>query len=99
LVAYYLTSIASYYIRFARACHHPGFQHHILALTESHCQDIFVHNMFLRTDPQTVKEIDWSVVVASGLKLDDFQELGLPTSHCVCLRSEERRVGKECMYP
>lgn len=91
-VANYLSSSSSLYIRCARACHHPGFQQHILAITENPCQDIFVHNMFLRTDPQTVKEIDWSVVVASGLKLDDFQELGLPTSHCVCLDFTRKRI-------
>src|SRR5690606_19228257 len=56
LVANSSSSCSTLYIRCERACHHTGFKLHILAITEYPCQDIFVHNMFLRTDPHTDKE-------------------------------------------
>lgn len=83
VVAY--LSATDLYVRCVKACQHPEYQQTVLTVSENPCQDIFVHNMFVESEPEDVDQIDWSILVASGLKIQDFAALGLPTSHCVCL--------------
>lgn len=90
-VANYLSS-TDLYIRRAKACQHPDFQQTLLSVTENPCQDIFVHNMFLRTAAGEAQEVDWTILVASGLKINDFEALGLPTAHVVCLDLSRKAI-------
>lgn len=90
VVAY--LSATDLYVRCVKACQHPDYQQTVLTVSENPCQDIFVHNMFVESAPADVGQIDWSILVASGLKIQDFAALGLPTSHCVCLDLSRKRV-------
>jgi len=83
-VSTYLSS-KPVYIRSVQACNHRDYAQNVLTITQSPCQDIFVNNMFINVDVEKQKNIDWTVLAASNLKVDDFAELGLPTSHCVVL--------------
>ena len=73
------------YIRAVQACNHKNYAQNVLTVTQSPCQDIFVHNMFINKDIQKFESIDWTVLAASNLKIQDFEDLGLPTSHCIVL--------------
>ncbi len=75
----------SIYVRSVQACNHVDFAQNVLTVTQSPCQDIFVNNMFINVDVEKQNNIDWTVLAASQLKVEDFQALGLPTAHCVAL--------------
>ncbi|MFZ4262182.1 phosphoenolpyruvate carboxykinase (ATP) [Sphingobacterium sp. HJSM2_6] len=90
-VSLYLSDIPLY-IRTVQACNHPKFAQEILTVTEGPCQDIFVHNMFINTDVQEQKHIDWTVLVASKMEVSDYADLGLPTAHCVLLDLSKQLV-------
>ncbi len=83
-VTLYLSDIPLY-IRSVQACNHKAYAQQVLTVTEKPCQDIFVNNMFINVDVNEQKQIDWTVLVASKLQVEDYEALGLPTSHCVIL--------------
>lgn len=83
-VSRYLSKIPLY-IRSVQACNHQAYAQQVLVVCERPVQSHFVDNMFIETDIQKQERIDWSVLVASDLQLDDYEELGLPTSHCVAV--------------
>lgn len=87
----YLSTIPLY-IRLSHACNHPDYKQNILSICETPCQDMFVHNMFTRPENTKQTNIDWSVLVASNLKIDDFEQLGLPSSHCVSIDLTKRQI-------
>ncbi|MGM1429834.1 phosphoenolpyruvate carboxykinase (ATP) [Sphingobacterium lactis] len=83
-VSQYLSNIPVY-VRSVQACNHKDYAQNVLTVTENPCQDIFVNNMFINIDVNTQESVDWTVLAASQLKLEDHEALGLPTSHCVVL--------------
>src|SRR5690606_2810295 len=87
----YLSSIPIY-VRLSHVCNHPNYKQNILSICESPCQDLFVNNMF--TPPKSIGDtsIDWSILVASSLKINDFETLGLPNSHCVSIDLTRRQI-------
>ncbi|MGH2622343.1 MAG: phosphoenolpyruvate carboxykinase (ATP) [Sphingobacterium sp.] len=87
----YLSSIPIY-VRLSHVCNHPNYKQNILSICESPCQDLFVNNMF--TPPTSIGDtsIDWTILVASSLKINDFETLELPNSHCVSIDLTRRQI-------
>ncbi len=83
-VSQYLSRIPLY-LRTVQACNHKAYAQEVLVVCEKPVQSHFVDNMFIESDPKEEKPIDWTVLVASDLSLPDYEQLGLPTAHCVAI--------------
>ncbi len=60
-------------------------------VTELAAQDLFIRNMFLPAE-DIANQDDWTVYVASLLKIADYKELGLNASNAVVLDFSRRKV-------
>ena len=87
----FLSSIPIY-VRLSHVCNHPDYKQNILSICESPCQDLFVNNMFTPPVSLDHESIDWNILVASSLKIDDYETLGLPSSHCVSIDLTRRKI-------
>lgn len=83
-VSLYLSDLPLY-VRGVQACNHVSYAQNVVTVSESPCQDIFVNNMFINIDVEEMQKVDWTVLVASKLQVEDHEALGLPTKNVVIL--------------
>lgn len=74
------------YVRDGMACADPEYRLRLRVITETAYQDIFAHNMFIRTERTKVNEQapEWSVLVAPGFFADPEKD-GVPHKNFVII--------------
>lgn len=73
------------YARDCQAIADPQYAQHIFVVSTKACQDLFAKNMFIESETITSHPVDWNILVASDLQLEDHLDLGLAHAHCVAL--------------
>ncbi|MCL8000637.1 phosphoenolpyruvate carboxykinase (ATP), partial [Brucella sp. 21LCYQ03] len=90
-VKVYLDSCKSLYTRTANIATYAKYSRRIHFATELAAQDLFISNMFLPKQ-EVEQQKDWTVWVASLLKIENYEELGLRASNAVVLDFTRRKV-------
>lgn len=79
------------FVRRANVGRYGKYSQSIRFVSEKAAQDLFIHNMFL--PPQdSVDNMPWTVLVASSLKIMDYEDLGIRSSNVVVLDFSRRQV-------
>lgn len=87
----YLDDSKALYTRTANIATYAKYGRKIHFVTELAAQDLFISNMFL-PEQEVENQRDWSVWVASLLKIENYKELGLRASNAVVLDFTTRKV-------
>lgn len=90
-VKFYLDNCSALYTRTANVATHVKYSRRINFVTELAAQDLFISNMFLPSQ-DVEQQKDWTVWVASHLKIESHQELGLRAPNAVVLDFTKRKV-------
>ncbi|MFD2599650.1 phosphoenolpyruvate carboxykinase (ATP) [Sphingobacterium corticis] len=87
----YLNTREALFTRRANIGSFSKYSRCIRFVTELAAQDLFIRNMFL-PEKDTLNTDDWTVYVASTLKVVDYEALGLNASNAVVLDFSRREV-------
>lgn len=87
----YLNDLNALFLRDANVASYKKYSQRIRFVSEKATQDLFIQNMFL--PPTEIDNRDeWTVLVASSLKIDNYAGLGLRSSNVVVLDLSRRKV-------